>query len=72
MGTRKIRDLARHETCRDPDHDPAKNRLFADGVYEHECPACGWKQQFTVRHPVYRGAWFSTGNPQLETIKRDE
>ena len=48
MPTRKIRDLEKHESCRDPEHDPPKHMVFSPGVYEHECPKCGQKVQFTV------------------------
>lgn len=51
MPTRKIRDLAPEENCRNPDHDPPTHRLFDNGVWEHECPGCHRKIKFTVRRP---------------------
>ena len=51
MPTRKVRDLDPSETCTHPEHNPPMHMVYRDGVYEHECPACGNKQTFTVRGP---------------------
>ena len=51
MPTRKVRDLLAEELCLHPDHDPPTHQFFENGVYEHECPCCGRKLRFTVRHP---------------------
>lgn len=53
MPTRKIRDLEPELVCRHPDHDPPTHMLFENGVWEHECPGCGRKIQFTVNHPRF-------------------
>lgn len=34
--------------CRHPEHDPPEHIVLPPGFYEHECPACGRKIQFTV------------------------
>ena len=49
MPTRKIGDLPQDKVCRHPEHKPASHIVLQPGVYEHECPACGAKQVFTVR-----------------------
>lgn len=51
MPTRKIKDLE-NQKCRHPEHDPPRHQLFENGVYEHECPACGKKKRFTVNRPT--------------------
>lgn len=35
-------------TCRHPEHNPATMIVRKPGMYEHECPRCGEKQQFEV------------------------
>lgn len=56
MPTKKIADVPRY--CRHPDHDPPKHMVWSPGVYEHECPSCGYKTRFTVHdtsmHEGYR------------------
>jgi len=49
MPTRKIRDVEEFRTCTDPEHNPPSMMVFQPGVYEHECPRCGRKIEFTVR-----------------------
>ncbi len=49
MPTRKIGDVADMQICRHRDHNPGSMQVFAPGVYEHVCPACGTKQTFVVR-----------------------
>lgn len=49
MPTRKIADLPR--PCLDPQHNPPSHCVFSEGIYEHECPSCGQRQQFCVRLP---------------------
>lgn len=51
-GTRKIADLTGNY-CRHPEHNPPSHMVFPDGVYEHECPACGAVQRFVVSKPIW-------------------
>lgn len=50
MPTKKIADKPKWEykPCLDPDHDPAKYRVYESGVWEHECPTCHRKMQFVI------------------------
>lgn len=50
MPTRKIADLPKR--CRHPEHDPPGHIVLEDGIYEHECPACGATQTFDVSRPT--------------------
>lgn len=34
--------------CQDPDHNPPSMMVWEPGTYEHTCPRCGMKMQFTV------------------------
>lgn len=49
MPTKKIADLLR--PCRHMDHDPPRNIVLDDGIYEHSCPGCGEVQAFEVNRP---------------------
>lgn len=56
MPTRKIGDLvhpsvAGAKTCRDSEHNPPSHIVLENGIYEHECPGCGYKRTFTVNKP---------------------
>lgn len=47
---RKIADIPKQ--CKDPNHNfPNMWCPAEDGVYEHECPTCGEKQQTTYITP---------------------
>ena len=54
MPTRKIEDSWRVKLplCNSPDHNVPNMQVFENGVYEHECSACGRKYIFTVAHPT--------------------
>jgi hypothetical protein len=55
MPTRKIADIADapwFSLCRHPDHNPPNAMVMANGVYEHECQSCGYKQTFIVCRPT--------------------
>ena len=52
MSTRKIADLKRKDTCRDPEHEPPKMMVFEEGIWEHICPSCGKRQTFRVENPT--------------------
>lgn len=49
-GTHKIGDLPKIKECRNPEHEPAKMRLYEPGIYEHICPGCGSKQNFIINN----------------------
>lgn len=49
MNTKKIRELDAKEVCTHPEHNPPMHQVFEEGVWEHTCPQCGKKVQFTVR-----------------------
>ena len=57
--TRKIRDLDGEPgwpggtPCKNPNHNPPMHQVFSPGVYEHICPGCGARKEFTVRRPVW-------------------
>lgn len=53
MPTKKIRDLHPHDTCTHPEHEPPRYMVYQPGVYEHTCPACGRKIEFTVRGTMW-------------------
>jgi len=47
---RKIADeYVGEKPCRHPEHNPPNMRVYKPGTYEHECPKCGSKIEFTVR-----------------------
>jgi hypothetical protein len=50
MPTRKIRNLEPEieRPCTHPEHNPPGHAVYEPGVYEHECPRCHKKIQFTV------------------------
>lgn len=56
MPTRKIEDFRKlwHKPalCNSPDHNVPNMQVFENGVYEHECSACGRKYIFTVSNPA--------------------
>lgn len=47
-GTRKIGNLPK--ACNHKEHNPPTHQHFAEGVYEHYCPACGKRKVFIVKH----------------------
>lgn len=49
MPTRKLEEWEMPKQCNDPDHDVPTMQYFPPGTYEHECPKCGKKTQFTIR-----------------------
>lgn len=51
MPLRKIRDLESKTVCQHPDHSPPSLIVLPDGVYEHTCPSCGKRVEFTVAKP---------------------
>jgi transposase len=63
MPTRKIRDLDPQEKCLNRDHEPPRNMVYSEGVYEHTCPGCGKVTVFTVR----THSWMSRGIPLWPT-----
>ena len=42
---RKIADIPR--SCNHPEHNPPNMIVLSPGVYEHTCPGCGQKTQWT-------------------------
>lgn len=45
-GIRRIGDVP--VPCSHPEHYPPSNMVFEPGIYEHTCPACGKRTEFTV------------------------
>ena len=64
MPTRKITDIPPAATCTSSDHNPPAHMVWPDGVYEHECRACGRTLVFTAVTPRY----VSTGTPYTEPL----
>lgn len=52
MPTRKITEPNDRSPCRDPEHEPPSMMVYANGLYEHECPSCGAKNVFRVNKPI--------------------
>lgn len=48
MPTRKLPEKDQPPPCTHPEHHPPGMQVFEPGLYEHTCPACGWKQIFRV------------------------
>ncbi len=63
MPTKKISDLPQSQ-CNHPEHNPPMHQVFENGIYEHECPACGKKKTFTVNNPTF--------TEKLEDFKFDD
>lgn len=59
-GTKKIAEPP--ERCRDPEHEPAKHRVYTPGVYQHTCPTCGAQVTFTVRETCWELRGRGTGS----------
>jgi hypothetical protein len=45
---RRIMKFDEKAACRHPEHNPPTMIVLEPGLYEHECPSCGRKVQFTV------------------------
>lgn len=45
-------DRWKRDLCRHPEHNPPGMICLPPGTYEHECPGCGQKSQFTVSAPT--------------------
>ncbi len=54
MPIKKIADLPKHLTCKDPDHDWDRDAAPPPGVYVHTCPGCQQKTPFTVTAQGHR------------------
>lgn len=52
MTIRKIGEINRdgEKKCNDPEHEPPRNWFPSNGIYEHECPACGKKEIIKIEH----------------------
>ena len=63
MTLKKIGEILR--PCSHPSHDPPNMIVLPPGIYEHTCPACGYRVEFTVRNARYRArrtsSWFEPG-----------
>lgn len=44
--TRKIKDF--QDPCLHPEHNPPSHMVYSPGIYEHICPGCGKRMEFTV------------------------
>lgn len=55
MPTKKISDLPRDMTCRDPSHKAPTMMVYEPGVYRHTCPSCGASYTFTIAPPMLSG-----------------
>lgn len=51
MSVVRIGDLPALRPCAHVDHETPLGLPLADGVYVHECPACGRRDLFEVRKP---------------------
>jgi hypothetical protein len=50
-GLRRIGDLP--DICTSTEHNPPGHIVLRDGVYEYECPSCGFVRRFVVHNPRY-------------------
>jgi hypothetical protein len=41
------------DVCRHPEHEPPMFRYYPPGTYEHTCPGCGHRVEFTVEGVNY-------------------
>ena len=48
MSKIKIANLSKHDTCRDPEHNPPQFAVYESGIYQHTCESCGKQQIFVV------------------------
>lgn len=46
LPTKKLRDA--EEACRHRQHEVPSMQVFSPGVWEHVCPGCGRRVEFTV------------------------
>lgn len=49
---RKIAELPEKNVCRDREHHPPSMQVFESGIWEHECPTCGYVTKFRVDRPT--------------------
>lgn len=63
MPTRKIGDWSSTtQYCRHFEHNPPAHKVMEPGLYEHECPGCGHKQNFRVQaRPVHTERYYRFG-----------
>lgn len=68
--TIKIGDIPR--PCSDPSHFPPSHMVWPPGIYEHTCPGCGNKMQFTTHGTYCYRPLIGDGFHQVPISRADE